>query len=111
VTQSVEQPEQEDMVEDLRSRRGGVASDIEPGVRCGAAACLGRVLSGRRARHTDDLPGLTVRVSSAMLYAPERLSLPKRGTFKVMADGHRRPISSPDVNRRTRYHWLTASAP
>jgi hypothetical protein len=29
----------------LRSRRGWRGSVIEPGVRCGAAACLGRVLS------------------------------------------------------------------
>jgi hypothetical protein len=45
-------------------------------VRCGAAACLDRVLSEAALQgHTEDLPGLTVRVRSAMLYAPERLSL------------------------------------
>ena len=53
-----------------------MASGIEPGVRCGAAACLGRVLSGGGVQgHTDNLRGLTVRVRSATLYAPERLNL------------------------------------
>lgn len=60
----------------LRSRNGGVASGIELRVRCGAAACLGRVLSGAACRDTPTtVPGLTVRVRSAMLYAPEGLSL------------------------------------
>ena len=67
----VEQPEQEDMTRMLRSRRCS-------GQWHRAGSALGCVLSlgGLQDVHTDDLYppylGLTVRVRSAMPYAPER---------------------------------------
>jgi hypothetical protein len=80
VTRGVEQPE--DMVEDAAVAT--VAWPVASRPECvvarprafGSRVVLGS-WDGLQDVHNDDLcPGLTVRVTSAMLYAPERLSLP-----------------------------------
>jgi hypothetical protein len=76
VTQGVEQPEQEEHACGCSGCDGAgvaVASSRECVVALPRA--WSRVVRGGRAGHTDDLPGLTVRVGSAILYILERLSL------------------------------------
>jgi hypothetical protein len=112
------------MLKDAPVATGGlaVASSRECVVallRAWVACCL-----RRRAGHPNDLPGLTVRVRSAMLYAPERLSLhlmamTRAGGMEGMpesvvpghsTDGVAGPSRLPMFTAELGITWLIASA-